>query len=70
MPALLFVWRRFQDGDLADPGTAEGEGERATGLSAADDGDVVVDAGMIRHPVGGIRSDQAKCRAGIGVRIA
>ncbi|MEJ0019387.1 MAG: hypothetical protein WDN25_23115 [Acetobacteraceae bacterium] len=64
-----FVGGGLQDGDLADAGAAQREGQRAAGLAPADDGDVVVDAGPVRHPVGGVRADQAQRVPGIGIRI-
>ncbi len=65
----MLVRRRIQDRDLADPGAPQGKGQGASRLAAADNADVVIDAGTIRNPVGGIGTDQPKGCPRIGIRI-
>lgn len=50
----------IDQGDLADAGTTQRKGERASGLPAADDGDVVIDPLTVRDPVLRIGSNQAQ----------
>ena len=69
MPARCSSGAASSTVTLPMPGAAQRKGERAAGLPAADDGDVVVDARAVRHPVGRIGTNQTKRRASIGVWV-
>ena len=65
----LLVRRGIQHGDFANSGPAQCVGAGASGLTAADDRDVMVDARAIRNPVGRIGTEQAQRCPGMGVWI-
>ena len=57
------------DRDMADARPAQREGDAAAGLPATDDGDVVVDPRMVRHPVRRIGTDLPQRIAGDGIGV-